>query len=163
MDGYELFEKVKEMNENFIFFIFLSAKVEKEDVRYGMNLGADDYLTKPISSRELIQAVETRLNLRTKLLKEVSKRVENSIQEDRVISQEEAESILGNLSKSELRVLYYVAQEKSTQEIADQIFLSPKTIENHRHNISKKLNLKGGHSVLALALKIKPYLKVPSF
>jgi hypothetical protein len=31
-------------------------------------------------------------------------------------------------------------------------------VENHRHNISKKLDLKGGHSVLALALKIKPHL-----
>jgi DNA-binding NarL/FixJ family response regulator len=120
-------------------------------------------LTKPISNRDLIRAVEVRLSLRAKLLKEVSKRVENSIQEDRVISQEDAESILGNLSKSELRVLYHVAQEKSTQEIADKIFLSQKTIENHRHNISKKLNLRGGHSVMALALKIKPYLKGPTF
>jgi DNA-binding NarL/FixJ family response regulator len=163
MDGYELFGKVKELNENFTFFIFLSAKVEKDDIRIGMNLGADDYLTKPISSRDLIRAVEARLSLRENLLKEVSKRVENSIQEDRIISKEDAESILGNLSKSELRVLYHVAQEKSTQEIADKTFLSPKTIENHRHNISKKLNLRGGHSVMALALKIKPYLKAPTF
>ena len=72
----------------------------------------------------------------------------------------EAEEILSKLSKSEKRILYYVAQGKSTQEIANLINLSPKTVENHRHHISKKLDLKGGHSVLTLALKIKPHLNL---
>lgn len=42
-------------------FIFLSAKSEKTDVRKGMELGADDYLTKPFEGSELLKAVETRL------------------------------------------------------------------------------------------------------
>src|SRR6185436_5358868 len=41
-------------------FIFLTAKGEKEDLRSGMNLGADDYLTKPVANDELIRAVQTR-------------------------------------------------------------------------------------------------------
>ena len=42
-------------------FVFLTAKSEKEDFRKGMNLGADDYLTKPFDDIELLDAVETRL------------------------------------------------------------------------------------------------------
>src|SRR6185369_5299436 len=43
-------------------FIFLTAKGEKDDLRSGMNLGADDYLTKPIANNELVEAIEARLN-----------------------------------------------------------------------------------------------------
>src|SRR3954468_20789929 len=42
-------------------FIFLTAKGEKADVRNGMNLGADDYLTKPVAKSDLLQAVQARL------------------------------------------------------------------------------------------------------
>lgn len=42
-------------------FIFLTAKAEKNDFRLGMNLGADDYLTKPFDHRELLDAIEMRL------------------------------------------------------------------------------------------------------
>lgn len=42
-------------------FIFLTAKTEKDDIRKGMTLGADDYLTKPFDDTDLLNAVETRL------------------------------------------------------------------------------------------------------
>lgn len=159
LDGYQLLKEVRELPENFMCFIFLSAKVEHEDIRFGMNMGADDYLTKPVNSNDLMAAIEIRLTQRDKLLNELSDRINRSLNDKLDMSKEDAEKIIGRLSKSELRILYYVAQEKSTQEIAELIFLSPKTVENHRHNISKKLDLKGGHSVLTLALKIKPYLE----
>src|SRR4029434_1893743 len=43
-------------------FIFLTARGEKEDLRSGMNLGADDYLTKPVANNDLVQAIEARLS-----------------------------------------------------------------------------------------------------
>jgi DNA-binding response OmpR family regulator len=42
-------------------FIFLTAKGEKNDLRNGMDLGADDYLTKPVANAELVRAIEARL------------------------------------------------------------------------------------------------------
>src|SRR5690242_6660509 len=42
-------------------FIFLTAKSEKDDLRSGMNLGADDYLTKPVGNADLAKAIEARL------------------------------------------------------------------------------------------------------
>src|SRR5436189_1962658 len=43
-------------------FIFLTAKGEKDDLRSGMNLGADDYLTKPVANNDLVHAIEARLS-----------------------------------------------------------------------------------------------------
>ncbi len=50
-------------------FIFLTAKSEKEDFRRGMNLGADDYVTKPFYKDELLQVIETRLRKSERLKK----------------------------------------------------------------------------------------------
>ncbi len=54
-------------------FIFLTAKSEKEDFRRGMNLGADDYVTKPFYKDELLQVIETRLKKWDRLKKQFDK------------------------------------------------------------------------------------------
>lgn len=62
MDGYEVLQELsKNKKTKFTPFIFLSAKTEHEDVRKGMNMGADDYITKPFSEDELISAIKSRL------------------------------------------------------------------------------------------------------
>jgi two-component SAPR family response regulator len=62
MDGLEFCRRVRE-NPRFaqVPFIFLSAMAERRDIREGMNVGADDYLTKPFQSDELLDALEVRL------------------------------------------------------------------------------------------------------
>lgn len=61
LDGYGVLKQLKQGQYAQIPFIFLTAKTTKEDVRHGMNLGADDYLTKPFSEEELITAIRSRL------------------------------------------------------------------------------------------------------
>jgi len=62
LDGYGvLTEMAKHTKTKYIPFIFLSAKTERKDIRKGMNLGADDYITKPFSEEELVSAIESRL------------------------------------------------------------------------------------------------------
>lgn len=62
LDGYGvLYILAKNPRTSVIPFIFLTAKTEKSDYRKGMNLGADDYLTKPFEEMELLEAVEIRL------------------------------------------------------------------------------------------------------
>src|SRR6187455_1002867 len=51
-------------------FIFLTAKTEKTDIRKGMNLGADDYLTKPFDDTDLLNAIEARLRKNAMLQKQ---------------------------------------------------------------------------------------------
>ncbi|CAN1209791.1 response regulator [Tumidithrix helvetica PCC 7403] len=62
LDGYGVISELRQ-DPSFatIPFIFLTAQVQKDNLRYGMNLGADDYLTKPISRSELLKAITTRL------------------------------------------------------------------------------------------------------
>jgi DNA-binding response OmpR family regulator len=57
-------------------FIFLTAKSDKSDVRKGMNLGADDYVTKPFEEAELLDAIETRLKRSEKMKKEFSQNID---------------------------------------------------------------------------------------
>ncbi|HSZ24908.1 MAG TPA: response regulator [Cytophagaceae bacterium] len=62
LDGYGVIHVLSKLEETAgIPFIFLTAKTEKSDVRKGMSLGADDYLTKPFDDVELLDAVEIRL------------------------------------------------------------------------------------------------------
>lgn len=66
LDGYGVLQELqKSPKTNTIPFIFLSAKSSRGDVRDGMNLGADDYITKPFDIDELITAVSKRLDKRT--------------------------------------------------------------------------------------------------
>ncbi len=62
LDGYGVLHLLAKSDDTAsIPFIFLTAKTEKSDIRKGMNLGADDYLTKPFDDVELLDAVEIRL------------------------------------------------------------------------------------------------------
>lgn len=62
IDGYGVLEALSKDRETVnIPFIFLSAKTEHKDIRKGMDLGADDYLTKPFEEEELLSAIESRL------------------------------------------------------------------------------------------------------
>ncbi|WP_372916719.1 response regulator [Salegentibacter sp.] len=62
MDGYDVLTELSKIPETSgIPFIFLSAKTEHKDVRRGMDLGADDYLTKPFEESDLLSAIESRL------------------------------------------------------------------------------------------------------
>lgn len=62
LDGYGVLHILSKASDTArIPFIFLTAKTEKADIRKGMELGADDYLTKPFSETELLNAIGTRL------------------------------------------------------------------------------------------------------
>ncbi len=68
MSGYEVLEELKKDETTFnIPFIFLTGKAEPVDIRKGMGLGADDYITKPFYIDDLFRAIEVRLNKHKKV------------------------------------------------------------------------------------------------
>lgn len=70
-DGYAVLQALRQNSATAtIPFIFLTAKSERSDLRQGMNLGADDYLTKPFTADELLTAVATRLKQRAMALQQ---------------------------------------------------------------------------------------------
>ena len=77
MNGYDVLLYLnKDKKTAGIPFIFLTAKTERTDVRKGMNLGADDYLTKPFEESELLDAVASRIKKYSFLKKEFSRDIE---------------------------------------------------------------------------------------
>ena len=82
LDGYDVFKLLSvDDKTKRIPFIFLSAKTEMKDIRTGMDLGADDYLTKPIDDELLLSAIESRL-AKAELLKEAEQSPKNSKEEN---------------------------------------------------------------------------------
>ncbi len=68
LDGFGTLNILSKRSETFhIPFIFLTAKTEKEDIRRGMNLGADDYITKPFYKDELLRVIDLRLKRQAQL------------------------------------------------------------------------------------------------
>lgn len=76
IDGYGVLEALSDHHKTqHIPFIFLSAKTEHKEVRLGMDMGADDYLTKPCEEEDLLSAVRSRLAKST-LMQQVSEATE---------------------------------------------------------------------------------------
>lgn len=83
LDGYDVLEALRgDSKTATIPFIFLTAKTDRADMRHGMGLGADDYLTKPFMATELLETIRARLSRQAKLdeaadskLKELSENI----------------------------------------------------------------------------------------
>lgn len=79
VDGYGVLDALRNTNGlGNIPFIFLTAKSDKSDLRKGMVLGADDYLTKPFTSQELLEAVRSRIKRQTQIADSYEASLENA-------------------------------------------------------------------------------------
>jgi len=59
MDGFEVLEKIKEDEDDTSKVIFLSAKNKEEEIQKGLDAGADDYFTKPFSTKKLLDKIQS--------------------------------------------------------------------------------------------------------
>jgi len=154
-DGYTLLNKVKEsIILQHVPFIFISGKADIKDIRFGMNLGADDYITKPFSAKDLFEAIEIRIAKNENLIKQL--RSQNLLINSKEINDEINDEInfelIKSLSKTEKNIIRLIAENKTSDEIAQLLNVSKKTIENHRYNLAKKLNINGKLSLLRFCL-----------
>ncbi len=77
LDGYEVLDIISGLKlKSPPNFIFLTAKSERQDLRKGMEMGADDYITKPFTRDELLKAIRTQINKRDKLLSKINAETE---------------------------------------------------------------------------------------
>jgi DNA-binding NarL/FixJ family response regulator len=125
-------------------FIFLTAKGERKDLRAGMNLGADDYLSKPVDVDELLAAVRARLE-RQQL------RLTPSFTPD--FSSSKPLQGLG-LTPREAEVLLWLAQGKSNYEVAAILGNTESTVKKHVGSIFVKLGLETRHAASVRALEV---------
>jgi DNA-binding NarL/FixJ family response regulator len=113
-------------------FIFLTAKGEKRDVRDGMNLGADDYLTKPVAKADLLKAITSRLT-------RVAQQVTNEFKPDFSSAQPLMDRL--KLTPRVAEVLLWVAQGKTNPEIASILGISESTVKKHMIEILETLGV----------------------
>ena len=147
IDGFEVFARIKQIPQlSSTAFIFLTVKSTRSDTRIGMNMGADDYLTKPFTKEELVNSIRARLE-------KLSKKNQHQLEKDELI--EATLEKMTSLTKAERKVLNAISEGFTTPQIALKLFVSKKTIENHRVNISRKLNLSGPNSLISFALLLR--------
>ena len=124
MDGYEVFNKIKQISPlKNIPFIFITALSTKKDLRKGMDLGADDYITKPFTSEQLISSIQTRLSKKKdemegfeKEIKSLQKNISTSIPQE-LLSPLNNILGIGNLMQTKFREISYDDIEKFGIEI----------------------------------------------
>ena len=133
-------------------FIFLTAKGERKDLRAGMNLGADDYLSKPVDLDELITAVRVRLE-RQQL------RPAPGFNPD--FSSSKPLEALG-LTPREAEVLLWIAQGKTNPEIAAILGNTESTVKKHANSLFAKLGLESRNAATVRALEILSTLRAGS-
>lgn len=149
LDGYGVLEALRGSPETTaIPFIFLTAKGEKTDLRAGMNLGADDYLTKPVDADELLAAIQTRLARHAEKEKAAMAKVEFAPD---FSSAKPLESL--GLTPREAEVLLWLAQGKSNGEIAVILGAAEGTIKKHLEHVFEKLGVEGRNPASLMALE----------
>lgn len=145
IDGYgvlkELHNHPATMN---VPFIFLTAKGEKADVRSGMNLGADDYLTKPVDKSELLRAIRTRLARAEQLAR---RPVEPNFDSP-------APLLSLGLTPRVAEVLLWVAQGKTNSDIGSILGISESTVKKHLLEIFAKLSVETRSAATLRAIEI---------
>ena len=147
LDGHGVLKALREDKETAgIPFIFLTARGERTELRTGMNLGADDYLTKPATASELLAAIEARL-------KREAQRPPGEFAPD--FSSFAPLEALG-LTAREAEVLLWVAQGKSNGEISAIIGAAENTVKKHLQNIFEKLGLESRNAAAVRAARRQP-------
>lgn len=126
-------------------FIFLTAKGEKVDIRSGMNLGADDYLTKPVAKAELLSAVRMRLERASQQSRPEFK--------PNFSSAKPLERALG-LTPRVAETLLWLAQGKTNGDIATILGISEATVKKHVLEIFTVLSVETRTAASLRALEV---------
>ena len=141
MDGFTVISQIRSTAAlNAVPFIFLTARGDPKDVRIGMNLGADDYLPKPFTSNDLLNAISARLH-RVQSVQETTQPVFDSA---------EPLKHLG-LTPGQASVLLWMAQGKSNAEIATILDSSLAAVKKHAQHIFDKLGVDNRASAMLIA------------
>ncbi len=136
--------------------IFLTMYRDEDMFNAAMDLGAKAYVLKDNAVDEIMAALDTVAAGQTFLSPSISSMGQR--RDDRVRELLLSRPQIEKLTAAERRILKLIAEDRTSKEIADQLQVSIKTVENHRLSVCHKLNLHGSHSLLKFAFDHKSQL-----
>ena len=136
-----------------IKILALTQHEEREYVNQMLKAGGSGYLLKNSKKDEFIKAIESVMDGNHYLSKQISEQMINDIISTDPDDKSEDEEI--TLTRREKEIIRKIADELNSQEIADELFISLRTVETHRRNIMQKLKVKSVVSLLKYAAQHK--------
>jgi two-component system, NarL family, response regulator NreC len=149
LTGLEVTQRVKRQWPA-VKVIILSMQNNEAYVVSALKSGASGYILKDTGPEELVDAIRTVVKGERYLSKQLSERIINAY----VSKMDEAEvDPYDTLTNREKEILHLVAEGFTNQEIAERLFISPRTAELHRSNVLNKLSLKNQVDLVRFAIK----------
>lgn len=149
-------EVLKELKDSDVKIIFLTMYAEEDIFDEAMNLGIKGFVLKDSAVNDIIDCIYSVYDDRYYISPSVSNFLMNRRKKLNELKNNNPK--LQNLTVTEKKILKYISENKTSKEIAEILFISYRTIENHRANISGKLDLKGSHSLVKFAIENKSLL-----
>jgi len=145
LDGYGVLQELQQdAGLALIPFIFLTAKGDKDALRSGMNLGADDYLTKPVVNADLILAIEARLR----------RSQQHATREFKPNFSSEQPLLKLGLTPRAAETLLWLSQGKTNSDIATILGITESTVKKHVQEIFEKLGVETRGAATVRALEV---------
>ncbi|HMW38350.1 MAG: response regulator transcription factor [Saprospiraceae bacterium] len=144
LPGINGVDLTKEINKDFpqVRILVLSMYNEESFVTEILKNGAVGYILKNTGRTELVKAIETVSQGETYYSKEVTELLMNKVLKKNKTKKTYHSFMVPKISRREKEILQLIVKEFTTQEIADTLFLSQKTVESHRCNLIAKLNVR---------------------
>jgi DNA-binding NarL/FixJ family response regulator len=152
LKGFDVARETKREGPK-VQIVFLTMYDDERMFNEALNAGALGYLLKDSAISDIVESIRAVAAGRHFITPSISRYLIGRFTRSHSL-QDETPS-LKDLSPAEMRILKLIAENKSSKEIADQLFISYRTVENHRTNICQKLGLHGSNSLLRFALEHK--------
>lgn len=155
LDGFAVAQELQKRKIG-LEIIFLTMHSEEEIFQAAMDLDVKGYVLKDSAVSDIVAAIKSVAKGRPFLSPSLSMLLLN--RRSRANKLEEEKPGLHLLTPTERRILKFIAEEKTSKEIADKLFISYRTVETHRTNISRKLELQGHLALIKFAMTNKSEL-----
>ena len=152
MDGFALAREISRKRIA-VEIIFLTMHSKAEIFYAAMDLGAKGYVLKDSAVSDIVASIKAVATGQSYISPTIANLLLNRRRREAEL--ETAQPGLHLLSSTEMKVLKLIAGGKASAEIAEILFISRRTVEAHRANISRKLDLQGNLSLVKFALEHK--------
>jgi DNA-binding NarL/FixJ family response regulator len=153
--GFEVIQAIKEKKLP-VAVIFLTMHKDERFFNAAFNRGAKGYVLKDSAATDIIAGIKAVAAGQNFITPQLSTYLLNRHARGTSLINEKPG--LNDLTPTERQVLRLIAANKTNKQIADELYISIRTVEKHRANISEKLELHGSHVLLSFALEHKSEL-----